>query len=596
MTAQYYPELIIECANSHSGNKATLEEIVRAGARFNYPNKSIKFQIFSPDGLALKDFSWYKTYEEITFDKAFWQELIATAHQDIGKVWLDLFDVYSIDVLRSNQHLIHGVKIQASVLENYEIREALRQMDLSSLNVILNISGYELDEVVRLAAEFQAFHFREIILQVGFQSYPTEVKDTALQKIAVIKSLFSNRVCMADHVDANTPAALDIPVLALAHGCDLLEKHICLDRAQTKYDYYSSLEPQQFEMLFKKIGVWLEASKGYFISAAEKNYLEKSIQIPVTRNNLQSGQLLGLADIKFRRTDQTGLTFNQIRHIQTQKKVLKHDKKLDSAICEDDFRQAKIGVIVGGRLKSTRLERKAVLPIDGQPSVEMCLENCLNIPSQDVVILATSVLNEDAELKNYTLGGRVSFFQGDPDDVISRYVAASEQFGIDVIVRVTADCPLTSPEIAEALLKSHFESGADYTTANHFAVGTNCQIINATALKRVLAYFNRAELSEYMTWYFENNPEFFKLNYVDLPENLIRNYRLTLDYADDLNMFEALCGKLKAEGLERTTANVFKVLDENQDIAALNSGIQLKYKTDETLIQQLNARTRMALA
>jgi N,N'-diacetyllegionaminate synthase len=47
-----------------------------------------------------------------------------------------------------------------------------------------------------------------------------------------------------------------------------------------------------------------------------------------------------------------------------------------------------------------------------------------------------------------------------------------------------------------------------------------------------------------MTWYFRNNPDHFKLNIVSLPEAYVRNYRLTLDYAEDLEMFEALFSKL----------------------------------------------------
>ena len=50
-----------------------------------------------------------------------------------------------------------------------------------------------------------------------------------------------------------------------------------------------------------------------------------------------------------------------------------------------------------------------------------------------------------------------------------------------------------------------------------------------------------------MTFYFLNNPKYFKLNIVDLPKIFIRNYRLTLDYKEDLEMFNKLFTKLNQQ-------------------------------------------------
>ena len=47
-----------------------------------------------------------------------------------------------------------------------------------------------------------------------------------------------------------------------------------------------------------------------------------------------------------------------------------------------------------------------------------------------------------------------------------------------------------------------------------------------------------------MNFYIRNNPSYFKINEIDLPKRLIRDYRLTLDYREDLEMFDALYKKL----------------------------------------------------
>jgi N,N'-diacetyllegionaminate synthase len=246
-------------------------------------------------------------------------------------------------------------------------------------------------------------------------------------------------------------------------------------------------------------------------------------------------------------------------------------------------------------MKSSRLKNKATLPIAGVASVERCLENCLKISGAEVVVLATSSLEEDCILENYTLGGQVKLWRGDPDDVIQRYLGACDAYGIDVIVRVTADCPVISPEIAAVLLDHHFHTGADYTAAKHCAVGTACEIYNTEALRRIINYLGKAEYSEYMTWYLQNNKHIFKVEIIDLPPEMVRDYRLTLDYLEDLELFERLYAELAVRNLPLDLKNTFEILDQCSDIAALNSHLTLGYKVDDILIDKLNRTTKINL-
>ena len=164
---------------------------------------------------------------------------------------------------------------------------------------------------------------------------------------------------------------------------------------------------------------------------------------------------------------------------------------------------------------------------------------------------------------------------------------------INVIVRVTGDMPFISNDILQILLKSHFEKGADYTVAREAAVGTNLEIINSEALEKVQLNFPKADYSEYMTWYFQNNPKHFKLNFVDLPLNLIRNYRLTLDYEEDLEMFNKIDKHFVENGIEFSINELFNFLDVNPKISKINSKLTLRYKTDQKLIDTLNKVTKI---
>ncbi len=586
--------IIFEVANAHGGKKENLVKLIEEYKKFNYNNKAIKFQPFKPDFIALPDYDWYNVYQELFFEKEIWREAIHSV-KDAGGIWLDIFDIYGVEVFENNVSHINGIKLQASVLENLEVISALSGAGINNKQLLINVSGYQLSDIERLVNQFNTqLCPKEIILQIGYQSYPTSISDTGLQKIPVLKAAFPRySICIADHSSAELPAAIDIPVWAVGFGCSYIEKHFCINRNDTKYDKFSALESEEIINLLEKLQIFESASNGLFISESEKDYLNKTYQIPILRHQLRKGSMVALTDLLYRRTGQSGMRCNEIKKLQSRGYILSHPVEGGSALTESMYKEACVGVLVACRMKSSRLKNKAIIPIHGIPAIERCLINCLQISSASKVILTTSDLKEDEILRNYTLNGKVKFWQGDPNDVIKRYLGACEYYGIDVIIRVTGDCPVVSKDIAEILLNSHFINGADYTAAKTVAVGSSVEIYNMEALKRVIDYLGSAEYSEYMTWYMQNNPDFFKVNLVDLPTELHRDYRLTLDYEEDLIMFNELFTKLEEANLSPDISNVFNIIDTNSSIGKINEHLTLVYKTDTNLIEMLNKVTRI---
>lgn len=588
------PYVIFEVANIHGGSRDQLREIIAEYKSFTYHPKAIKFQPFKFDSIALPDFSWFEKYRELYFEPIVWAESIAMA-AECGDVWLDLFDTYGVKVLEANQARIAGIKLQASVLDNNELVDALSRLDLKLFRLMINVSGHELTAIEGFIKKFNQLDVAEIILQIGFQSYPTSIADTGLQKIAILKAAFPDlKICFADHAPAELLVARQIPTWAFIAGCAYIEKHFCQRRSEAKYDKYSALEPNEFGEMLKMLENLIKATNGPFISISEARYLRDTYQAPIARHDLPAGSLVGLADLLFRRTNQSGLSMADIVAEQSQFRILANPIRGTSCITRRAFKRAKIAAIVACRMKSTRLRQKAVLPLLGVPSVERCLRNCLSMPHVDEVILATSTLEEDKVLKDHTLGDRVQFWQGDPEDVIHRYLGACDKYGIDVIVRVTADCPVISPEITDFLLQSHFAYGADYTGPRSCAVGSSPEIYNTEALQRVIALLGKANHSEYMTWYMRNNADVFKVNIVDLPLKFQRNYRLTLDHPEDLEMFNRLYSALDRQNLQPNLNNVFSVLDGDRSIPSINQHVSLAYQTDQALINKLNMETRIS--
>lgn len=595
MNHKYKPYLLCEIANVHGGELDNLRRLVSEFGCLPYERKGIKFQVFKYDRIALPDFQWFQVYQELYFDPVQWGEVILQASA-LGDVWIDVFDTYGVEVFSANFDLVVGVKLQASILQNKEVFEALAALDMSDKRLIINVSGFGLNDVALFVERF-ACTGANIILQVGYQAYPTAVEDTALQKIPVLRKAFPNHeLCIADHADATTEFSLRAPVYGVLLGCGYVEKHMCLSREDSRYDKYSALEPEQLRALCQSIDEVVNATSGLFISTAEEKYLASTVQIPVLKHSMQEGALLSSSDFIYRRTSGLGLSADEITSVQESRSVLRRNKGELECVAKGDYKSAKIAVVVACRMKSSRLLKKAILPISGVASVARCLAQCVAVSGVDDVVLATSTLPEDDVLEKYTLGDQVHLWRGDPDDVIDRYLGACDHYGIDVVVRVTADCPLVVPDILEYLLNSHFSSGADYTCATDCAVGSSGEIINASALRHVKACLGEARYSEYMTWYFQNNKDVFKVNMVDLPGEYLRGYRMTLDYPEDLKMFERffdVCEKTGGKGEAKRASQIFEILDAHPEITSINSHLTLKYRTDQTLIDLLNEKTRI---
>lgn len=585
-------KFIIEIANTHGGNKQYVLSLLSEFEKFE--GHGLKFQPLHPDQLATPDFEWYPVYQELMFTPREWQEIITKA-VETKQVWLDLFDPYGVTILEENRNNIFGIKLQASVLYNEQVITALGKCDCSELKLIVNISAIEINEIEeRLASLQKRIAPQEILLEVGFQAYPTELEDSGFNKIAVLKKAFPNAIIFADHVDGTLDDAIILPLLASMMGADYLEKHVMHSSLETKYDYFSSIKVNQYQRLVEQVAAYGALSKKPFINEKEIHYLENSIQKPLAQIKKLAGQGIDRQkDLSFKRSGQSGLTATNLVALTEQKYILANEVEIGSTFKREDFKKATIAVIIAGRLKSSRLKRKALLKIGELSSVEKCIQSCLKLPETTYIVLATSTLEEDAELADYTYAPQVVFHQGHPDDVIQRYLDATEKLGIDVVIRVTADMPYVSKEITEYLLKAHFESGADYTAAKDCAVGTAPEIINVQALKKVKEHFPSADYSEYMTWYFQNNREFFNVKEVDLPKDYIRDYRLTLDYQEDLDLFNALQTHLDKENKDGSLFQIFDFLDNNPEVVKLNNHIGLKYKTDQKLIDTLNRVTKI---
>jgi spore coat polysaccharide biosynthesis protein SpsF len=109
---------------------------------------------------------------------------------------------------------------------------------------------------------------------------------------------------------------------------------------------------------------------------------------------------------------------------------------------------SKIAAIVQARMESERLPGKVLFPLGNLSILGNVIERLKLVPKLDLIIVATTTNKADDQIEEEVNSFEgVKLFRGSSSNVLSRYIGASIKFGVDVIVRITADCPFIDPNL-----------------------------------------------------------------------------------------------------------------------------------------------------
>ncbi|RLJ03262.1 MAG: acylneuraminate cytidylyltransferase [Candidatus Aenigmatarchaeota archaeon] len=233
----------------------------------------------------------------------------------------------------------------------------------------------------------------------------------------------------------------------------------------------------------------------------------------------------------------------------------------------------KVGILIAVRMKSTRLPKKATRVVSGKTIIEHLIERVKNCKRVDEIILCTSTHPDDSILVEIAQKNGIKWFRGDEDDVLKRFIDAAERFGLDIVVRVTGDNPLTDPEYIDKIVEKQMESGAEYVYIEGLPAGTKAEVMTLEALKKARRLAENPEMSEYMTLYFRDSG-LFKVEKVVADKEVYRpEYRLTVDTEEDLDVIREIYEKLYKGGYF-PLIEVIKFLDSNPGVVRRNINVK----------------------
>lgn len=150
-------------------------------------------------------------------------------------------------------------------------------------------------------------------------------------------------------------------------------------------------------------------------------------------------------------------------------------------------RKVTIFAVIQSRLNSTRLPRKA-LARAGKSMIEHVADRVSAIKGIAGVVVAVPA--PDAKFFKEVIDGPI--LHCDPalaeDDVLGRFASVAALYPADAYLRVTGDCPLFAPDVADQVIQRFLEERADFatndTTQSGYPDGTDVEMFSRVLLER----------------------------------------------------------------------------------------------------------------
>lgn len=239
----------------------------------------------------------------------------------------------------------------------------------------------------------------------------------------------------------------------------------------------------------------------------------------------------------------------------------------------------KIGAIIQARTSSSRLPRKVLkpLPFNGKiTALQHVIRRVAKSELINEIIVATSENSDDDEIVEVAIKEDVKYYRGSLENVLERYYMAASENNLDIIVRITSDCPCSDFNIIDKVIKSHLEINADYTSNSlkeSFPRGIDVEVINFNILKEAYENANKQYEKEHVTPYiYKSHPEKFNINIYENFENN-SDIRITLDTPQDYALLSLIYEELYNGEDYFTLKDILELLNKKPYLKDINREI-----------------------
>ncbi len=233
-----------------------------------------------------------------------------------------------------------------------------------------------------------------------------------------------------------------------------------------------------------------------------------------------------------------------------------------------------ITAVIQARLGSKRFPKKVLEKLSGQSLIEILYHRLKKSNHLSNIIFAIPSNKENQDLENEIKRIGANYYKGSENDVLQRFYNTAEEFQVEHIARITADCPLIDSEMLDQMIEIYDENNYDYisnTNPPTFPDGFDIEIFNFESLKEAYLKAVNDYDREHVTSFIHSHAENTIYNY----ESKINHssIRLTVDEPQDLELLKAISNKVSD----------IKNIKYNEVLAILKGSPELKEINQNTL-------------
>ena len=270
--------IIAELSANHNNNYEltvkTIEAMAKAGA------DAVKIQTYKPSSLTLNLNTGYfaprtkglwkgRTPWDLFSEAAMpydWQPKLKKVAENLGLVFFSSpFDLEGVDFLES-------IEVSLYKIASFEITDIplIEYVAKKGKPIIISTGVAELSDIELAIHTCKNVGNNDITLLKCTSEYPASVEQANLLTIPNLIEIFGLKVGVSDHTIGST-----VPVVSVALGATVVEKHFVLDRDQGGPDASFSMEPQEFSDMVKAVRETEKAMGKVFYEVPDQNKLRR---------------------------------------------------------------------------------------------------------------------------------------------------------------------------------------------------------------------------------------------------------------------------------------------------------------------------------
>jgi spore coat polysaccharide biosynthesis protein SpsF len=226
-------------------------------------------------------------------------------------------------------------------------------------------------------------------------------------------------------------------------------------------------------------------------------------------------------------------------------------------------------------MTSTRLPGKVLMDLGGKPMLAQQLARLKHCRRADEIVVATTTNSADDPLVELVSALKYRVFRGSEPDVLARYMGAARMSEADIIVRVTADCPLIDAGVVDRVIDavSSRVGECDYasnTIIRTYPRGLDVEAFTRETLETTDKLATKPLDREHVTSLIRTSPpaQFVCHSVVDSEDN--SDLRWTVDTRKDLDLVGEIYRRLDLGSAYKPYPAILHLVRSNPELATAN--------------------------